>query len=180
MIEVICGPMFSGKTEELIRRLKRVIIAETPYIVFKPNIDSRNEAEDDGIATHDLCGKSDAHVVNTAEEMYAMSSDYKVVAIDEAQFFESDLYMTVLKMADEGKRVIISGLDLDYLRQPFPTMSNLLAIADRVDKINSICMVCKENASYSLRLVEQSDLMVIGGQDTYLPVCRTCYNKKKQ
>jgi thymidine kinase len=177
VIEVICGPMFSGKTEELIRRIKRVIISETTFIVFKPNIDSRNEKENNAIATHDLCGELQAVVVDNIDDIYNKSKDYEVIAIDEAQFFDEDLYKIVLRMADEGKRIIISGLDLDYERNPFITMSKLFSIADKVDKINSICMVCKKNlANYSKRMVNNTDLMYIGDKKTYIPICRKCFN----
>jgi thymidine kinase len=177
MIEVICGPMFSGKTEELIRRIKRVIISETPYVVFKPNIESRNDKENNAIATHDLCGELQAVVVDNTDDIYNKGREFDVIAIDEAQFFDEGLYKIVLKLADEGKRIIISGLDLDYERNPFPTMSKLFSIADKVDKINSICMFCKKNlANYSKRVVDNKELMFIGDKQTYKPICRKCFN----
>jgi thymidine kinase len=180
MIEVICGPMFSGKTEELIRRLKRVAISGQTYIVIKPKIASRYDAEDTGISTHDETNSLNAVAVEDCiADIYYATEEYNVVAIDEAQFFSEKLYQVVMMLADSGKRIIISGLDTDFRRKPFPTIANLMSVADKVDKLHSICMGCKEDAIYSLRTSNETDLMVIGNQDTYLPLCRKCYNNKK-
>lgn len=177
MIEVVCGPMFSGKTEELLRRLKRVKIAGSSYIVVKPKIDSRYADEEVGIVTHDQQNKSIAIALDDLGELKKLAMDYEVVAIDEAQFFDEDLYKVAMELADIGKRVIAVGLDLDSMRVPFATMAKLLAVADRVDKINSICMECKQNASYSFRKVPVVDQKYIGSTESYTPLCRSCYNK---
>jgi thymidine kinase len=178
MIEVTCGPMFSGKTEKLLRKLKRAKIAEVSYIVVKPNIASRYADEEVGIVTHDQESKAPAVVVSSLEQLYEIAHNYQIIAIDEAQFFDKDLYKVVLKLADEGKRILASGLDMDFQREPFETMSNLLSVADKIDKINSVCMGCKGNASYSYRTVNNTDQKFIGSTESYLPLCRTCYNEK--
>ena len=178
MIEVTCGPMFSGKTEKLIRKLKRAKIAEVSYIVVKPNISSRYDDEEIGIVTHDQEHKALAVVVNDLEQLYNIAHEYQIIAIDEAQFFDKDLYKTVLRLADEGKRIIASGLDMDFQREPFETMSNLLSIADKIDKITSVCVECKENAIYSHRTVAIEDQKFIGSTESYMPLCRKCFNKK--
>ncbi len=180
MIEVICGPMFSGKTEELIRRIKRVKIAGENYIVIKPRIDSRYEGEVDGISTHDNVSLNAIMLNNCLPDVFYESKDYDVIAIDEAQFFDKYLYQIVRELSDRGKRVIISGLDTDFRREPFVTMSNLMAIADRVDKLHSICMGCKKDAVYSLRTTDEKDLMVIGSSESYIPLCGKCYVQKSK
>jgi thymidine kinase len=171
--------MFSGKTEKLLRKLKRAKIAEVSYIVVKPNIASRYTDEEVGIVTHDQEHKALAVVVNDLEQLYNIAHEYQIIAIDEAQFFDKDLYKTVLKLADEGKRIIASGLDLDFQREPFETMSNLLSVADKVDKITSVCMGCKGNALYSYRTVNVNDQKFIGSTESYKPLCRECFNKQK-
>ena len=177
MIEVICGPMFSGKTEELIRRVKRVALAEQRYVVVKPNIKSRNKNEESGISTHD---ESNAiHAISISEsELVETTKDFNVVAIDEVQFFDEDIYIQIQALSDAGKRIIISGLDMDFSRTPFKAMSNLLCIADKVLKLKSVCMSCKENASYSKRIAKSDKLVSIGGKESYQALCKKCYKKE--
>lgn len=180
MIEVICGPMFSGKTEELIRRIKRVKIAGENYIVIKPSIESRYEGEKEGISTHDDMSINALALNNCLPDVFYETKDYDVIAIDEAQFFDKNLYQIVLMLSDRGKRVIVSGLDTDFRREPFVTMSNIMAIADKVDKLHSICMGCKKDAVYSLRTTDETDLMVIGSSESYIPLCGKCYTNKSK
>lgn len=178
MIEIICGPMFSGKTEELIRRLKRVKITGKSYIVIKPDISSRYAGEETGISTHDETRVEKAVVAKCLPDVFYLGMDMDVVVIDEAQFFDKYLYFIVGLLADRGKRIIISGLDLDFQREPFPTMSKLMCIADRVDKLHAICTNCKRNAIFSYRTTEEKDLIVIGSKESYIPLCRKCFNSK--
>jgi len=180
MIEVICGPMFSGKTEELIRRLKRVKIAGLSCIVFKPTIESRYPDEVNGIATHDNESKIEAKKVSIIEEIFHYGQNYDVIAIDEAQFFEAHLFEVALALNDLGKRIIISGLDLDYERKPFVTMSFLLSVATKINKLTSVCMKCKNAGNLSLRKTNDKKQKIIGANDLYMPVCNNCYIGKDE
>ena len=176
MIEVICGPMFSGKTEELIRRIKRVHIAGLECAVVKYDSKNRYQEEYTGIVSHDKKSYFVATPITSTLNLYDYSQD--VIAIDEVQFFPDYLFKVIQNLSDCGKRIIVSGLDMDYLRQPFPTMANIIAVADTVDKLKSICMECKGDALYSFRTTNETELMVIGEKDSYMPLCIKCYNKK--
>lgn len=179
-IELIVGCMFSGKSEEMIRRVKRAIIANQKVIVFKPAIDKRYDK--DKVVSHNGI-KIEAVVVENPEQIYNMSKDYDVVAIDEAQFFDEKLIEVVEKLAEENKRVIIAGLDQDFRGEPFSIMPYLMAIADSIDKLHAICVICGAVATKSQRLIENkpapydSPTIVVGAMETYQPRCRKCYQK---
>lgn len=182
-IELIVGPMFSGKSEELIRRIKRAIIANQKVIVFKPSIDNRYEK--DKIVSHNGI-KIEAVIVNKASEIYEKSKNFDVIGIDEAQFFDNDLIEVVEKLANENKRVIIAGLDQDFRGEPFSIMPYLMAIADSVDKLHAICVICGAVATKSQRLIEgkpapyDSPTVIIGAIETYQPRCRKCFQKPQK
>ncbi|MCS7165425.1 MAG: thymidine kinase [Candidatus Calescibacterium sp.] len=179
-IELIVGCMFSGKSEEMIRRVKRAIIANQKVIVFKPAIDKRYDK--DMVVSHNGI-KLKAVVVENPEQIYTMSRDYNVIAIDEAQFFDKTLIEVVEKLAEENKRIIIAGLDQDFRGEPFSIMPHLMAIADTVDKLHAICVVCGAVATKSQRLIEgkpapyDSPTIVVGAIETYQPRCRKCFQK---
>ena len=172
-IEVICGPMFSGKSEELIRRLRRARIARRRVQVFKPAIDDRYSADE--IVSHgDQRMKSDA--VNNAEEIgRKVDPRSQVIGIDESNFFGPELADVASHLADEGKQVIIAGLDTDYLGRPFSPMPELLCIAESITKMLAICMRCGNPAKHTQRLVESNDLIVVGAAGMYEARCRRCF-----
>lgn len=173
-IEVICGSMFSGKTEELIRRLKRASIAKQKVEIYKPAIDTRYSEEN--VVSHDsnsiVCTP-----VNTSESILLLTGGVDVVGIDEAQFFDENLIEVCSKLANEGVRVIIAGLDMDYLGNPFGPMPALASIAEDVTKVHAICVECGSLAQYSYRLVVGDKQVLLGEKNEYMPLCRTCYNK---
>jgi len=172
-VEVICGSMFSGKTEELIRRVKRAIFANQKVMIFKPSVDSRySETE---VVSHDSNSVSSIPV-KKASAILAHASYVDVVGIDEAQFFDDSLVDVVQNLADRGVRVIVAGLDTDYLGKPFGPMPAVMAIAEDVMKAHAICVKCGSPAQHSHRLVKSSDLVVLGEKDIYEPLCRHCYN----
>ena len=173
-IEVICGSMFSGKTEELMRRLRRAKIAGLRTEIFKPTIDTRYAQED--VVSHDRNSIASTPI-DTAESLLLLASNVDVIGIDEAQFFDPRLPQVVEQLADQGIRVILAGLDMDFKRQPFGPMSTLCAIADSVDKIHAICIECGSWASYSYRLVSGQEQVMLGEANEYRPLCRTCYLK---
>lgn len=173
-IEVICGSMFSGKTEELMRRLRRAKIAGLRTEIFKPTIDTRYAQEE--VVSHDRNSIASTPI-ETAESLLLLASDVDVIGIDEAQFFDPRLPQVVEQLADQGIRVILAGLDMDFKRQPFGPMSTLCAIADSVDKIHAICIECGSWASYSYRLVSGQEQVMLGEANEYRPLCRTCYLK---
>ena len=173
-IEVICGSMFSGKTEELMRRLRRAKIAGLRTEIFKPTIDTRYAHEE--VVSHDRNSIASTPI-ETAESLLLLASDVDVIGIDEAQFFDPRLPQVVEQLADQGIRVILAGLDMDFKRQPFGPMSTLCAIADSVDKIHAICIECGSWASYSYRLVSGQEQVMLGEANEYRPLCRTCYLK---
>jgi thymidine kinase len=177
MIEVITGPMFSGKTKTLIYKIEVAKGAGLSVLVVKPMIESRNSDEDNGIATHDLEKKSEAVVVSNAMHILRISKEYDVIAIDEAQFFDSYLYIVIKRLQDQGKWIIVAGLDMDYQREPFSTMANIMAIANKVNKLVTACNGCKEQAQYSYRKTRVCDTVYIGGEDSYSALCINCYNK---
>lgn len=173
-IEVVCGSMFSGKTEELIRRLRRAQIAKLNVEIFKPVIDNRYS--DTEIVSHNATAiKSTA--VSSSSEILEKINGADVVGIDEAQFFDDGIINVCNQLANQGIRVIVAGLDMDYLGKPFGPMPALMAIAEYVTKVHAICMRCGKLAHYSHRLTSNDSLVEIGEKDKYEPLCRTCFNK---
>lgn len=172
-IEVICGCMFSGKTEELIRRLRRAQIAELPVQVFKPGVDNRYA--DDRIVSHDTSALDALPVAASADMLRLTSPDTRVVGIDEAQFFDPELPVACEQLALRGVRVVIAGLDMDYLGIPFGPIPQLLAIAEYVTKVHAICVHCGALATHSYRLAEGDEVVLLGEKEHYEPRCRTCY-----
>jgi len=174
-IEVVCGPMFSGKTEELIRRVRRSQIARQKVQIFKPSIDVRYDEVE--VVSHSA-QKIPSEPVDLAIEILDKIKDStRVVAIDEVQFFDNEIVTVVKKLADRGYRVICAGLDLDYLAKPFGPMPNLLAIADEVHKIKAICTICGAPASRSQRVINSSDQVLLGETDHYQARCRAHYEE---
>jgi thymidine kinase len=172
-IEVIAGSMFSGKSEELIRRLRRAKIARQKVQVFKPKIDSR--FSDNHIVSHSEI-KHESLNVRTAEEIRAqVEPDTEVVGIDEGQFFDNDLIAVVNELAESGVRVIIAGLDQDYTGKPWEPMPQLLAIAEYITKTHAICMKCGQPANYTQRTFESEERVAVGGAGMYEARCRTCF-----
>lgn len=177
-IEVICGSMFSGKTEELIRRLKRAQFANQKIAVFKPVVDNRYSDAD--VVSHDLHSVT-SKPISSPTEMLELADDVQVVGIDEAQFFDNSLVEVCKTLANERKiRVIIAGLDTDYLGVPFGPMPQLMAIAEDVQKVHAICVKCGSLANHSHRLTKSKELVVLGEKDSYEPLCRDCYNKIRE
>lgn len=173
-IEVITGSMFSGKSEELIRRLRRAQIARRKVQIFKPQIDSRYSEEH--IVSHSEMKMESAAVGTASEILAAVEVDTEVVGIDEGQFFDQELVAVANRLADEGRRVIIAGLDMDYLGRPFEPMPLLLAIAEEVTKTHAICMSCGGTASYTQRLIASSERVVVGATGAYEARCRHCFD----
>ena len=173
-IEVICGSMFSGKTEELIRRIRRAKFANLKIEIFKPTIDTRYS--EDNVVSHDF-HKIPCHAVKDPREMLKVADDVQVVGIDEAQFYDMSLVDVAQELADRGKRVIIAGLDTDYLGKPFGPMPYLMAVAEEVRKVHAICVRCGNLANHSHRLTSSAELVVLGEKDAYEPLCRGCYNE---
>ncbi len=173
-IEVITGSMFSGKSEELIRRLRRAQIARQKVQIFKPRFDSRySDAE---IVSHSAMRMSSENVANSADLLNEVEPDTEVVGIDEGQFFDDNLPAVCNTLASRGKRVIVAGLDQDYLGKPFEPMPQLLAIAEYITKTLAICMVCGSPANHTQRLVASSDRLLLGAQGTYEARCRACFD----
>lgn len=172
-IEIICGPMFSGKSEELIRRLRRARIARQRVQTFKPSIDDRYSADE--IVSHgDLRMKSEV-VTGAAEILEKIDWRTQVVGIDESNFFGPPLVDVASQLADTGKQVIIAGLDTDYLGRPFPPMPDLLCLAESITKTLAICMRCGNPAKHTQRLVESDELIVVGAGGMYEARCRRCF-----
>ena len=171
---MICGSMFSGKTEELIRRIRRAKFANLKIEIFKPTIDTRYSEDD--VVSHDF-HKIPCHAVKDPKEMLNVADDVQVVGIDEAQFYDMSLVEVAQELADRGKRVIIAGLDTDYLGKPFGPMPYLMAVAEEVRKVHAICVKCGNLANHSHRLSNSMELVVLGEKDAYEPLCRDCYNK---
>jgi thymidine kinase len=172
-IEVITGSMFSGKTEELIRRLRRAQFAGLKVEIFKPSLDKRYS--EDRVVSHD-----DKSIVSTpvdnASSILLLAGDVDVVGIDEAQFFDSSIVEVCNKLADNGVRIVIAGLDMDFMGNPFGPIPALLSIAEYITKVHAICMRCGSLAQYSFRKSEEEQVVVIGEKDKYEPLCRECYN----
>ena len=175
-IEVICGSMFSGKTEELIRRMRRAVFANLKTAIFKPAIDVRYS--DCDVVSHDAKALRSTPV-KSASEILDKAGDAKVIGIDEAQFFDGGIVDVVQALADRGVRVIIAGLDMDYLGKPFGPMPALMAVAEDVLKVHAICVRCGDLAQYSHRLSKSDKLVELGEKDIYEPICRACYNALK-
>ena len=173
-IEVICGSMFSGKTEELIRRLKRVKIANLKVEIFKPAIDVRYDAVN--IVSHDT-NAIFSTPVESSQTILLLAQDVDVVGIDEAQFFDAEIAYVCEQLALRGTRVIVAGLDMDYLGKPFGQMPNLLAIADYITKLHAICVQCGNIANISYRKTASEGQILLGEKDVYEPRCRVCYHK---
>lgn len=172
-IEVVCGPMFSGKTEELIRRVKRAQIAKQRVQIFKPAIDVRYHEED--VVSHSSQAIKSEPVESAVDILIRLKDSTRVVAIDEVQFFDESIVTVVTKLAARGYRVICAGLDLDYRAQPFGPMPTLLAIADEVMKIHAICTICGAPATRSQRLSKSKEQVLLGETDAYEARCRGHY-----
>jgi thymidine kinase len=175
-IEVICGSMFSGKTEELIRRMKRAQFAKQKVEIFKPAMDTRFSEEN--IVSHDQ-NAIPCTPVDHSGNILLLSGGIDVIGIDEAQFFDDGLPEICNRLAEQGIRVIVAGLDMDFKGNPFGPMPALCAIADDVTKVHAICVECGRLAGYSLRLVNNEKLVLLGEKEEYQPLCRTCYNRHK-
>lgn len=171
-IEIVCGSMFSGKTEELIRRLKRARIAKQKVQIFKPAIDTRYDEED--VVSHDANKESSIPVQNASQILF-YADEYEVVGIDEAQFFGNELLEVCSQLANKGIRVIVAGLDMDYLGKPFGPIPLLMATAEYVTKVHAICMQCGNLASFSHRTIKNDKLVVLGETESYEPLCRKCF-----
>ena len=173
-IEVICGSMFSGKTEELIRRMRRASFAKQRVEIFKPAIDTRYSEEN--VVSHDQHAIQSTPV-DSSSSILLLSSDADVVGIDEAQFFDDGLVKVCNELANKGVRVIIAGLDMDFQGRPFGPIPGLCAIADEVTKVHAICVKCGALAYISHRLVQNDKRVLLGEKLTYEPLCRECYQK---
>jgi len=171
-VEVICGSMFSGKTEELIRRLNRAIIAKQAVCVFKPTIDVRYDKNK--VVSHNQ-NAMNSITVSQAHQILELAKDYEVIGIDEAQFFDKELVKIVLELARNGKRVVLAGLDMDFEAKPFGVMPDLMALAEFVSKEHAICANCGGLASFSFRLSDSQETILLGEQQVYEPRCRACF-----
>jgi thymidine kinase len=173
-IEVICGPMFSGKTEELIRRVTRAQFAKQEVQVFKPSIDTRYDVE--RVVSHSTLSVESTPVRNSTVLREEILHSAKVIAIDEVQFFDAEIVDVCLEIADRlGKRVIVAGLDMDSFGKPFGPMPALLAVAEEVLKVQAVCVVCGDEATRSYRKTHTQDQVAVGGMEAYEPRCRNCF-----
>lgn len=172
-IEVVCGSMFSGKTEELIRRLNRARIARLRVEIFSPKADTRYQ--EDALVSHNANSIPSTPVEN-ASSILLLASDVKVVGIDEAQFFDDELPEVCNTLANKGIRVIVAGLDMDFKGRPFGPMPRIMAIADSVSKLNAVCVKCGNPAMFSYRLVPDESRILLGEKESYEPRCRICYH----
>ena len=172
-IEVVCGSMFSGKTEELIRRLRRAQFANQVIAIFKPAVDNRYS--DVEVVSHDF-HKISSTPIQDPKKMLEVGPDVEVVGVDEAQFFDESLVDVCQQLANRGIRVIVAGLDTDYLGLPFGPMPRLMAVAEDVQKVHAICVKCGNLANHSHRLSKSKDLVLLGEKDVYEPLCRACFN----
>lgn len=175
-IEVVAGSMFSGKTEELIRRMRRAEYAGQNVEIFKPTTDIRYDEEN--VVSHDR-REIRSTPVETSNNILLLTGDTQVVGIDEAQFFDDGLIDVCNTLATQGKRVIIAGLDMDFTGKPFGPMPGLMAIAEYVTKVHAICMRCGNLAQYSYRKTKSKELVLLGEVDEYEPLCRKCYTRAK-
>jgi thymidine kinase len=172
-IEVVCGSMFSGKTEELLRRINRVRIAKLSYKVFKPKQDTRYDEK--SVVSHNA-NQIDSVPVKKSADILLLAGHAQVVGIDEAQFFDDKLPEVCNELANKGIRVIIAGLDMDFKGRPFGPMPALMAIAESVTKVHAVCVRCGNPALYSYRLVPGKNKILLGEKESYEPRCRICYN----
>jgi thymidine kinase len=175
-IELITGSMFSGKTEELIRRLRRAQFAGLKVEIFKPSLDKRYSETQ--VVSHDEKSINSTPVDNPAS-ILLLAGDVDVVGIDEAQFFDESIVDVCNQLADQGIRILVAGLDMDFLGKPFGPMPALLAIAEYVTKVHAICMRCGNLAQYSHRKSKEEQVVLLGEKDIYEPLCRSCYNKAR-
>jgi thymidine kinase len=175
-IEVVCGSMFSGKTEELIRRIRRAKYANLNVIIFKPTVDKRDKKHT--VVSHDDT-TIDCKTIKRASEIYKIVNDFKVVGIDEAQFFDDEIVAVCNSLANHGVRVIVAGLDMDYKGVPFKNMANLMATAEYVTKVHAICPKTGGLAQYSYRKTKSKKRILLGKGDEYMPLSRAAYFKKK-
>lgn len=176
-IEVVAGSMFSGKTEELIRRLKRAKIAKQKVEIYKPIIDVRYS--EDEVVSHDENSIRSTPVENSAN-ILLLTGNVDVIGIDEAQFFDKGLVDVVVKLANMGIRVVIAGLDMDFKGVPFGPIPGLMAVADHVTKVHAICVRCGSIAQFSHRMSAKEQVVLLGEKDIYEPLCRSCYNHANQ
>ena len=178
-IEIICGPMFAGKTEELIRRANRLEYAKKKYLVFKPEIDDRYSVNE--IVSHSKYRKNSINIKKSDEILGYITDDIKAVIIDEVQFFDENIINVAEYLADKGLRVICGGLDCDFRGNPFPIVANLLARAENVTKLNAICNVCGQPATRTQRIIdghpayEDDPIILVGATEAYEPRCRKCH-----
>lgn len=172
-IEVVCGSMFSGKTEELIRRVNRARIAKVNVEIFSPVADTRYDKS--ALVSHNL-NSIPSKAVSKAAEILPLAAHIQVVGIDEAQFFDEELPNLVLALANSGVRVIVAGLDMDFKGRPFGTMPQLMAMADSVTKLHAVCVKCGQQAMYSYRLVPNESQILLGEKESYEARCRNCFN----
>ena len=175
-IEVICGSMFSGKTEELIRRLKRAQIAKLNVEIFKPRTDTRYD--ETAVVSHDL-NSIQSTPVESSSAILLLGTNTQVVGIDEAQFFDGEIVRVVQLIANQGKRVILAGLDMDFEGKPFDPMPELMAIAEYVTKVHAICMKCGDLAAFSFRLSNSKQKVMLGEKESYEARCRKCFNEDR-
>lgn len=171
-IEVICGSMFSGKTEELIRRLKRAKFANQKVEIFKPKIDTRYD--DRKVVSHDE-NSILATPIKHSSELLELAKGIAVVGVDEAQFFDDKLAEVIQELALNGTRVIVAGLDMDFKGRPFGPIPDILAVAEYITKVHAICSHCGNLATHSYRLTQEGDTVLLGEKDLYEPRCRTCF-----
>lgn len=174
-IEVICGSMFSGKTEELIRRIKRAEFAHQKVEIFKPTIDTRYDDTD--VVSHNNT-RILSTPVQASQEILLLADEMNVVGIDEAQFFDEELPEVATYLSRHGKRVIVAGLDMDFQGRPFGCMASMLAIADYITKLHAVCVRCGDPAQFSYRLSSDENRVLLGEKDSYEPRCRHCYYQK--
>ncbi|KJS07087.1 MAG: thymidine kinase [Vicingaceae bacterium] len=173
-IEVICGSMFSGKTEELIRRMKRAKFAKQNVEIFKPEIDTRYDEEK--VVSHDA-NEIHSTPVPSSSNIIILANNVEVVGIDEAQFFDDGLVAVCNQLANSGIRVIVAGLDMDFKGKPFGPMPQIMACAEYITKVHAICMHCGELANHSHRINASDKLVQLGETDTYEPLCRSCFQQ---
>ena len=176
-IEVVCGSMFSGKTEELIRRMKRAKFAKQNVEIFKPGIDTRYDEE--MVVSHDA-NEIHSTPVPSSSNIPILANGVDVVGIDEAQFFDDGLVGVCNELANSGIRVIVAGLDMDYKGNPFGPMPGIMANAEYVTKVHAICMKCGDLANHSHRIVDKQEIVLLGEVDEYEPLCRSCFNNAKK
>jgi thymidine kinase len=174
-VEVVCGSMFSGKTEELIRRLRRAIIANQKVEIFKPAMDTRYS--DSEIVSHNQ-NAIHSTPVTSSQQILLLANDVDVVGIDEAQFFDAGIVEVVNALAQRGTRVVVAGLDMDYKGVPFGPMPQLLATAEYITKVHAICQQCGSIANYSFRIAADDNQVLLGEKDSYEPRCRSCFEEE--